>query len=375
MLNKPSQSIALALSGGGMRAMVFHLGVLQFLAERQLLEKIDRISTVSGGSLVVGLIFQENRLHWPTSSQYLTHVLPTLKEKLIKDSLPWGALRQLRSPGYWRFLVTRANLLAATLKHEWGIEASLEHLPPKPEWSINGTTAETGKRFRFKHDNFGDYSIGYVRNGKFPLASAIAVSAAFPGAFGPLLIDADKMVWLKREWGAPEETEMPQKSKFAKLHLYDGGVYDNLGLEPFFDSGRQKAKADDVFIISSDAGAPLKTGFSANWFNLLRLMRIVDIMSDQTRALRVRAFVEYITRESSGGLFISLNDSGDRHKNESLAKFSMTYATNLNRPSGDHFDLLMRYGYERAQNAFKQHQASAPKPETVKLISILKKEV
>lgn len=50
-----NQRIALALSGGGIRAMAFHLGMLKFLAERSLLEEIHRVSTVSGGSLLVGL--------------------------------------------------------------------------------------------------------------------------------------------------------------------------------------------------------------------------------------------------------------------------------------------------------------------------------
>ena len=49
--------IALALSGGGIRAAVFHLGVIRRLAEAKLLEEIKQISTVSGGSLVTGAIF------------------------------------------------------------------------------------------------------------------------------------------------------------------------------------------------------------------------------------------------------------------------------------------------------------------------------
>ncbi len=49
--------IALALSGGGIRAMVFHLGVLRYVAEQERLEDIQCISSVSGGSLVTGLIF------------------------------------------------------------------------------------------------------------------------------------------------------------------------------------------------------------------------------------------------------------------------------------------------------------------------------
>ena len=57
--------IGIALSGGGVRAAVFHLGVLGRLAEDGLLEKITRISTVSGGTLVTGLIYSIAGNKWP----------------------------------------------------------------------------------------------------------------------------------------------------------------------------------------------------------------------------------------------------------------------------------------------------------------------
>ena len=49
--------IALALSGGGVRAAVFHLGVLARLASDDLLERVTFLSTVSGGSMAVGLVY------------------------------------------------------------------------------------------------------------------------------------------------------------------------------------------------------------------------------------------------------------------------------------------------------------------------------
>ena len=42
--------IAIALSGGGVRATVFHLGVLARLTRQSLLESVTLLSTVSGGS-------------------------------------------------------------------------------------------------------------------------------------------------------------------------------------------------------------------------------------------------------------------------------------------------------------------------------------
>jgi NTE family protein len=53
---KPEPGMALCLSGGGYRAMVFHVGSLWRLYESGLLGQIKRISSVSGGSITAGLL-------------------------------------------------------------------------------------------------------------------------------------------------------------------------------------------------------------------------------------------------------------------------------------------------------------------------------
>ena len=54
------RNIGLALSGGGFRASIFHMGVLKYLAEKNKLEEISYISSVSGGSLLIGLLYSLN---------------------------------------------------------------------------------------------------------------------------------------------------------------------------------------------------------------------------------------------------------------------------------------------------------------------------
>src|ERR1700676_1134657 len=53
---QPEEGIGLALSGGGYRAMVFHVGALIRLNEVALLRKVKRISSVSGGSITAGVL-------------------------------------------------------------------------------------------------------------------------------------------------------------------------------------------------------------------------------------------------------------------------------------------------------------------------------
>jgi NTE family protein len=338
--------ISLALSGGGIRAMVFHLGVLRVLAERGLLEHVRRISTVSGGSLLIGLMLKEAEMQWPTSKQFLDEIYPNLRTKLCSRSLQLGALRQLLKLKNWQYLFSRANLLALALKHEWGITEHLGDLPQTLEWSINGTTAENGKRFRFKHNSIGDYTIGYAFPGKYPLANALAVSAAFPGGFGPLQIDTTEFQWFKRPlWNAPTSEAQAVDIGYTHLHLYDGGVYDNLGLEPLFDGGNGKPKHRGELIIVSDAGAPLKTGFSYFALNPFRLARVADIMSDQTRALRVRSFANFLKSETFGGAYLYINLPITEGLECKSSKFAAGFPTTLRKLKHSEFDLLAEHGY------------------------------
>lgn len=301
------QPIALALSGGGIRAMAFHLGVLKYLAERGLLERISKLSSVSGGSLLVGLILHHHGMRWPSSSEFLVDTYPNLRARLCKDNLLIGACRAFLHPCNWRFLISRANLLAKAIETVWGISEEVSDLPSFPEVSLNGTTAENGKRFRFKNDSMGDYTLGYAKPQGFRLADALAMSAAVPGIIGPLAVDASAFNWERRiSYGAPVESLQPVPADFAKLHLYDGGVYDNLGLEPLFDCASQEAKegASGHFILVSDAGAVLTNGFDLAPYSLMRFKRVSDIQGEQIRSLRVRSFWKFILRAPHHGAYI-----------------------------------------------------------------------
>lgn len=369
------KAIGFALSGGGVRAAAFHAGVMRYLAEQGLLEDVVHVSSVSGGSLFVGMVFRLGNSSWPSSQAYLSDVLPRFRQAMTTQSLQWSALaRLLLNPLNWRFLLSRANVLAQAIKTLWDVKAPLSAIGSSPVWSINCTTGETGRRFRFKGVTMGDYELGYANVDDFSLAKAMAISAAFPGGIGPLTVKSEDFEWKKRkQWGAgePEPYQLP----FKHLHLYDGGLYDNLGIEPMFDVGRQELKKDDTlrsnitYLLVSDGGAPLARHTIPHPLNPFRFKRIADIALDQSRALRVRAFVNFLQKNPTVGAYLGIGTAAESSiprfaiGREAIAaelltqtwlvpddaKRAAAYDTNLHKMSESSFDLLTRHGYETAK--------------------------
>lgn len=323
--------------------MAFHMGVLEYLAEKDWLDRVVRISTVSGGSLVTGLVFAVNGGKWPTSLSEFIQVHDKVRALMCSKSLVWAAAAYLLWPLNWRFLLSRANLIERAIRRSWGVQKHLDELPQVPVWSINGTAAEDGKRFRFKLDGMGDYAMGYAKV-RVRVSMAMAVSAAFPGGIGPFTITTSKYTWMKRaSWDAPQSSEQIVNVPFKKLHLYDGGVYDNLGLESLFDVGKGTSKYGNDVIIVSDAGAPLERGFSLWALNPFRFKRVSDIMSDQNRALRVRPLVEHI-KTSRIGAYLQMDNALIPRASSTDAELTCSFKTSLRKLSLAQFDAMARHG-------------------------------
>src|SRR6266404_3090334 len=133
----PDTKVGLTLSGGGIRAVVFHFGVLRYLAETKLWSSISHISTVSGGSLAIGLLLARAGFVRPTRERLLRVIDEASDLISTKDLQRTFILNHLRRP----YLTSqgRANLLADALTRTWGIDARLSDLPSTPDWWINTT--------------------------------------------------------------------------------------------------------------------------------------------------------------------------------------------------------------------------------------------
>ncbi|EKJ86176.1 NTE family protein [Leptospira meyeri] len=362
-MSREIEKISLALSGGGVRAATFHAGLLRYLAEKGKLEQVTNLSTVSGGSLLIGLMYSLNKYKFPTSKDYLDRISIELKTTLTSKSLQKTALMRLFfTIQNWIHFFSRAFILADALEKCWGIKGKLKDIPSIPVWSINATTAETGKRFRFKGHMMGEYTLGYADASNFPLSHAMAVSAAFPGGIGPLELRKNSFYWQKRNsWDSSEEDVTITSNE--TINLYDGGVYDNLGIEPLFDCGRQELKLQGNepidFLIVSDAGLPLEKTSIPGFLNPLRFYRLFNLALDQTRSLRVRSFMNFINRTQRGAyVYIgsySMNENEEGYSiltNKSRMKVAF-YPTSLSQMKVIEFTEIEMQGYETAKAILK----------------------
>ena len=159
--NKIEDGIALCLSGGGYRAMVFHVGVLWRLNETGLLSKIDRFSTVSGGSITAGILAQRwSDLDFTDGvARNFVDTFVTPVRKMAATSVDVGAVA-LGSllPG-----TVSERVIKAYRKHLFG-KATLQDLPDNPRFVFNATNLESGVLFRFSKPYLADYRVGQILN-------------------------------------------------------------------------------------------------------------------------------------------------------------------------------------------------------------------
>lgn len=352
-------NIGLTLSGGGVRASSFHLGVLARLADENLLEKVTMISSVSGGSLVVGLIYQSNNNKWPTSQEFKTICMPYVQKCLTERNLQLNAIGRLFVSPLTIIKKGRAAIFSGAMKQCWGITSNLNDIPNKPRWNINATAIESGKSWRFiPNERMGDWKLNYVDKPKISLSDALCSSAAVPFLIGPYKIKTKDHKWYQYISGGTA----PFIHKIKTLHIWDGGAYDNLGLEPLieFEYG-VKYRKEINFIIISDAAAAIDTN-ERKWYNP---MRLIDITMDQVRALRARTMWDHFKTNKNTGVYVMIGESNEINYGKTKPDFPLTditkttltpydirkakeYPTTLWKMQTPNFSKLYLHGWEAA---------------------------
>jgi predicted acylesterase/phospholipase RssA len=201
--------VGLCLSGGGSRSANFSAACMFELERLGLLQKVDYISSVSGGSLAAAYYCVNDRDWNPANAQKkLTH--PFATDLFVQTlALPWNWVALTFTD------LDRSDLLANSFRDVLysrdGRELRYSDLrPDRPRLLINATDLQSGRRFVFCNESFDDLNSDLSR---YPLAYAVAASAAVPVILHPVTL---------RDYS----------TRFKQYrHMIDGGVSDNLGLQ------------------------------------------------------------------------------------------------------------------------------------------------
>lgn len=342
---QPVEGIGLCLSGGGFRAMLFHLGVLKRLNEAGWLPKLDRVSSVSGGSITAGLL----GLSW--NELKFRKDIATNFDALVTDPLRAFAHTKVDLPAVAAgtalpFVTISDRVVSKLKKHLYG-DATLENLPLEPRFVINATNLESGVLLRFSRPYIADYKVGRVNDPTVPLADAVAASSAFPPFLSPFELDLSGAAW-----ETEEGNEYTSAGYRSDLLLTDGGVYDNLGIETVWKNYRTVLISD----ASGHLGADPDPG--RDWAH--GIIRVLHILDSQIKSLRRSAVVTAFQdgNDPHDGFFISTTTDlrtwpapanrpyldVDPAVTQRLAKIK----TRLNSMPDDQQELLINWGFAAA---------------------------
>lgn len=261
--------VGLALSGGGFRAMLFHVGALVRLNEMRLLHEIDEVSGVSGGAIVAGRL----AVIWPRLRFRLGSAI-NLWEELAAPLLDLAG-RRLDIRAVTRALlpgISAARQIERAYRDGVVGRATLADLPVRPRFSFLAVHLASGAPWVFDRHGAESPAIGNLRDDSIPLSRAMAASSAYPPFLAPLVMHMD-----------PAKVG-GQALVDPRAVLADGGMHDNLGLHRLWDRC--------ATVLSSDAGGVLQPMTRTSSFWLRQLIRSLEIHADRSRTLRRHAALE-----------------------------------------------------------------------------------
>ena len=352
-VDRPQPGIALCLSGGGYRAMLFHIGALWRLAELGYLPKLSRVSSVSGGSITAAVLAHRwKALRFDAAgipANFAAAIVAPLRT-LADQTIDRGAvIGGILTPGS-----VADRVVHAYRQHLFG-RTTLQDFTAEPHFVMNATNVQTGALFRFSRAYIADYRLGQIMNPTVEIAVAVAAASAFPPVLSPLRLQFPVTAWTAS--GEPSE-DLHREPFLTNVVLTDGGVYDNLGLETAW-------KRYDTILVSNGGGkmAPEERP-ATDWAR--HAIRVNEIIDNQVRSLRARQVVgSFVRHERQGTYWSTRSNVADYRLPDPLpCPFDRTMAlaqlpTRLRAMDDEVQERLINWGYAACDTAMRAHVTKA----------------
>lgn len=305
--------IGLALSGGGSRAIAFHLGCLRALNDRGILDRVNVISTVSGGSVIGAIYAYSNDPFEIFEEKILTLLKNGLTTGIIKNIF-WSKetpkiFLSLISCGLYQIITTILAIPFQLLRFIFGNAPLINKLisfltyPPvrfasrttafknylhkeffskktidqiarsNLELIINAAELRTETALRYGSKSSGNWRFGTL-TGQTHVSKAVAASAAFPA----ILPAFDEYQSFKKSGVTTKK----------RIIITDGGIYDNLGLNCLLPgrNPRFETHINEIdFIIACVAGNGLPNASVIPYFWGSRMLSTLNTIHRRTHSL------------------------------------------------------------------------------------------
>jgi NTE family protein len=280
-----ARNVGLALSGGGSRAIAFHLGCLRALHDQGVLDRLDVISAVSGGA-VIAAMYAYLQVSFADFDKSVVALLgrgiqSDIVRKMANPVVAAQTAGTIALAGSAAAVSDAARITLNSMSSTFGLRSSkvvsrIKNIqPPFRRWSsatvaleavlrdrlfgsipitaprrgdfeivLNACELRSGSAFRFGSRESGCWRYGVVYRNALEVAHAVAASAAYPA----LLPALDEVIAFSDRNGGQRK---------RRVLLTDGGVYDNLGvtcLEPGTASEFGYNHFRPEYIICCDAG-------------------------------------------------------------------------------------------------------------------------
>lgn len=351
----PTPGTGLCLSGGGFRAMLFHVGSLWRLSDAGYLPRLDRVSSVSGGSITAAVLAVAwSELDFDADGK--ARNFESLVVRRLRDfahrtvDIPAVLLGAL-TPG-----LTINGRLARSYSRLFGT-LTLADLPERPEFVFDATSLQSGDLWRFSHDVQGDWRVGTQRRPATPLTRVVAASSAFPPVLSPARFSLPDGAL---DPGADPDVNRPPYTE--RVVLADGGVYDNLGLEAVWSRYTR--------VLISDAGGQMGNAARPHSLWPLQLLRVLSVIDNQVRDLRKRQAVQsFIEGQRTGAYWGIRSHVRDFHladpiqePTDAAVNALAGVATRLARLDDQLQERLIDWGYAICDTALRTHVDTAIPP-------------
>lgn len=361
MPNWEEPAIGVCLSGGGFRASFYAMGVMRYLAEAGLLERVVAVSAVSGGSIAAAAMADRWTDYLAAGGggaafreQIEAPFRATITSKNLRRRWMFGTLASVVP-----FTGGRGGAYARALAHTLYAHKRVADLPQEPDFIFTATDLSKGRAFRVAPAFIGSWDYGYIESTptSIKLGQAVAASAAFPPSATVVQLRTRGLAF--------------PKSPPTTLSLVDGGVYDNLGLEWFqgWDAGatRPASAAKPNFVIVANASGLLAEKNRRFW-SLGAFPRDLSIQYAQSLNLRVRWNDAGLKANPGTGVYMAIkSDPRSERLPADLASCSLPselvkslalLRTDLDRFSEHEADLLSYHAYWTLHARLSVHATS-----------------